>query len=79
MTKYLVILPIAGSISCFVEAVNEKTAIKQALNKHWLTKIETTADFELEDVNSFEALFTGSVSNVDVAEAWAEEQEPDDE
>jgi hypothetical protein len=78
MKEYLVILPIAGSISCFVEAVDESSALEKALGMDWLKDIQTMPEFELHGLDSYKELVRGNFSRVDVLEAEVEEQGSDE-
>lgn len=78
MKNYLVVLPIAGSISCFVEAVDDESAIDQALQMDWLKEIQLKPGFELDGIDSYKEIVRGNFSMVDCLEASAEEQDEDE-
>lgn len=78
MKNYLVVLPIAGSIRCFVEAVDDESAIDQALQMDWLKEIQLKPDFELDGIDSYKEIVRGIFSMVDCLEASAEEQDEDE-
>ena len=75
MKNYRVTLPIAGSINCYVEAVDDSAALEKALNMECFKNIETAPGVELNDINSFDQILEGNCVYVDVYEAEVEEQE----
>ena len=75
MPEYRVTLPIAGTVSCVVDAVNEEAALRKALNMNWLEKIETTPEFELCEIDSYETIVEGNVCYIDVYEAEVEKED----
>jgi hypothetical protein len=75
MTKKLfeVTIPIAGYITCKLDADNKEEAIEKALEKNWLKRIELEDDFECQDINTYEKIIEGNICYIDIYEVEAEE------
>lgn len=82
LNKYLVTIPIAGAITTEIEAATEGEAIEAAMEKSWIERIETTPDFDLHELESYEHLMQGNVFYASFSEAEAElieGEEPDED
>ena len=75
MPEYLVIIPIAGTVSKYVEAASEKEAIKKAMDCDFPLKIESEDGWELDEIDMYEHIFQGNISYIETSEAVAEVQE----
>jgi len=72
---YFVRLPIAGIVSNYFLAEDEKDAIRQALESEVFGRIDTENNWELDELHTYKHLFQGNIDYTNLAEASAEESD----
>ena len=72
---YFVRLPIAGIVSNYFLAEDEKDAIRQALESEVFGRIDTKNNWELDELHTYKHLFQGNIDYTNLAEASAEESD----
>ena len=72
---YFVRLPIAGIVSNYFLAEDEKDATRQALESEVFGRIDTENNWELDELHTYKHLFQGNIDYTNLAEASAEESD----
>lgn len=72
---YFVRLPIAGIVSNYFLAEDEKDAIRQALESEVFGRIDTENNWELDELHTYKHLFQGNIDYTNLAEASAKESD----
>jgi len=80
MPNYRVTIPIAGAISTEVEADNKREAIEEALDKAcsddgWLDRLTLKPGWDIEELETYEAISEGNVIHVTYSKTEALEEE----
>ena len=72
---YFVRLPIAGIVSNYFLAEDEKDAIRQALESEVFGRIDTENNWELDELNVHQYLFQGNIDYTSLSKASAKESD----
>lgn len=73
---YYVKMPITGIVSKYFKAESEKEAIQKAMDDFPVfSRVDTTNNWDLEELNVYEKLFAGNVDYTNLSEAVAEESD----